>query len=242
MFKSVEDWCFYSARPVRPALMESNREIIPRLWYLATDVEEHACMIAFVNRIFATPLDLSVRVFTDDCHACVTTPLTELWVTEPVAWAQTVLRVMRDPMVFRTVRAIAASLVLRDGLGAHQEAADTLALLYADQLEKTHGVDMCIVYLNQRGIDRAGDIDIASRRAWYENPPPVTWNRLAHIRAPWSPTRDMMRVLADQLFGTQLLAFERLETGGVLAVAHSAMLEEMLELVPLQWLRDSRCS
>ena len=92
-----------------------------------------------------------------------------------------------------------------------------------------------------RGLTVAMGIDLT--RVWdYRHDvvrPGDMWNRLVHLRAPAGPTRDHYRRLADRLFGSLLLGFGQMEERGEIAVAHSAMLEEMLQEVSMQVVRDS---
>ena len=220
--------------------------------FLAIDDEELACMLDFIHTIHAVDVTSTTRVFSDDCRARITTPLTLLWTLpqhtfgygEPmdrIGWYADVMRVMRDTAVSRLVRAIACDVVLMYnlwGVLCAQEAADMLVSLYPTMVWESV---FHLSHMAASNIMFVGGIDVQRKHARLTgrvNLPDQKWDRLAHAFAPRNAANEHVRKLADQLFGRLLLGFERLETGGVLAVAHSAMLEEMLELVPLQWLRD----
>lgn len=204
-------------------------------------------MRAFIYKMHAGKE--TARAFSDDCHARVTAPLTELWSWYPRPrvirelyneWCAVVLRIMRDARVWRTVRAIAANLAMHDGLAA-QEAADVLVALYAHEPDVvwTHpGIVHCMV---SRDIVVAGGVDVLRKYTrltgcvWQSS---QTWDRITHI-INRLPSYARYCKLADGMFGMLLLGFERLQERGEIAVAHVMMLEDMLELVPLELLHES---
>ena len=241
----VELDCLTSGARFRQGVPTGN--VVREEAYLAIECDELACMIAFINTMYETALQTDLRLFPADCHARVTDHLLVLWERAgppgEIAWLTAMLRIMRDERVFRTVRAVAAGLVAWRFSNPIilQEAADVLAALYADEPEPQLWVRCYGGYMLGHGIVDAGGVDIT--REWCLRNDVVRpcdmWNRLVHKHAPAGPTRDHYRRLADRLFGSLLLAFERLQTAGVIEVAQDMMLEEMLQEVSMQVVRDS---
>lgn len=157
-------------------------------------------------------------------------------------WFDAVVGVMRDRGVWRTVRAAACYTILFDlarhhGLVLMQEAADTAVALYAG-LQMPAPLLALLVSVTD-GCDgrlvTAGGVDIARLSARQRGT--VTegqlWDCVAHRTAPCESWLRLYSVGADVFLGTFLLGLCRLEARGVIAVAHAAMLEDMMELVPL---------
>ena len=245
--ESYEEWmCLSRAIPFPDDEEPELPYDISQIRYMAIECEELACMVAMIGTLqhLGTNLMVYKREFSADCHTRVTYPLMEIWAPHGQARVTNVLRIMRDATVWRAVRATAAGVVVKHDLeDCAQEAADVLVELYADQPDPVLFLrcEIGTRLICHRGIYTAGGVNLLREYDWMYDfvRPTDTWDRHIHKCAPSGYRRDHYRWLADRLFGTLLLRFHQLEEQGVITIAHSAVLEDMLEMVTMDVVRDS---